>query len=173
MVDIIVSVDDMEQLIFRSAVSGDADAVAALYDLARGGQFCTWNEEYPTKEDAETDLRNNNLFVLVKPGGRVIGAVSIVGINELDYFDCWKIKEGAGEFGRVVIDREYQGCGLASIIVKGVIEEMRRRNFSAIHISVAKKNIPARRTYDSLQFSYRGECFLYRVDFDLMELSLL
>lgn len=141
--------------LFRLAEKDEAETVYALYRSVIGRQYCTWDEEYPGREEIENDMGAENLFILERERG-IIGAVSIAPENELDGYDCWSRKEKAGEFARVVISTEYQGRGIAKVLVRNVLKEMKRRGLEAVHISVAEVNIPARRVYDGLGFHTVG-----------------
>ena len=67
--------------------------------------------------------------------------------NELDGLGCWMPSEKAGEFARVVIRPADRGKGLSVLLVSNVLRVMRKRGIGTVHISVAKENIPAQKTY--------------------------
>lgn len=154
-------------LIFRKAKQDDAERVLFLYQNAKKGEFCVWNDNYPTLAEIEHDLEKNNLYVMTD-GGKIIGAISVVPENELDEFDCWSCKEGK-EIARVVIDKAYQGRGLSFEIVQKVESILKKNGCKAIHLSVVKSNIPAYKTYVKAGFSVVGEARMYDNDYYLME----
>lgn len=155
-------------MIFRTAGREEAQTVLALYKSVIGTQFCTWNEFYPGETEVRGDLAAGTLFVLERDGA-LIGAVSIVPANEMDAFDCWRVRENAREFARVVIAPSCQGAGLSRRLADGVIGELRRRGASAIHIAVAKLNIPAQRLYRGAGFDFCGEADMYGSSYFLCE----
>ena len=46
-------------------------------------------------------------------------------------------------------------------ILKGVMEELKKRGYKAVHLLVAKDNVKALRSYDKLNFENVGECELW------------
>ena len=158
----------MDGLIFRKAERCESEHIAALYRSVIGRPFCTWNEDYPGEEEICGDFAAESLYVL-ENAGELIGAVSIVPENELNGFDCWKVKDNAREFARVVIRPDHQHKGLSVRLVEGIMREMRKQQVSAIHISVAKKNIPAKRLYAGMGFDFCDEADMYGHSFFLCE----
>lgn len=159
-------------MIFRKAKINDAEAVLALYKAVIGMPFCTWNDSYPEEEEIKEDLSAGTLYVL-EEDQKLIGAISIVPKNELNHLDCWTIKENVREFARVVIRPDHQGKGLSVHLVEEIIKELKKQNTEAIHIAVAKENVPAQRLYKKLGFTFCGEAELYSHSFFLCEKAML
>jgi ribosomal protein S18 acetylase RimI-like enzyme len=149
------------------AQQSDVEHVLSLYQSAKNGAFCVWNDSYPSIAEIEHDLETKNLYVMTD-GGNIIGAISVVPENELDSFDCWSCKDGK-EIARVVIDKTYQGYGLSFEMVQKVASILRRNGWKAIHLSVAKSNIPAYKTYIKAGFTVVGEAEMYGNNYYLME----
>ena len=160
----------MNNLNFRIAQRGDEEQVLSLYEIAKSGQFCVWNDSYPTIAEIQHDLETENLYVMTD-GGKIIGAISVVPENELNGFDCWLCKDGK-EIARVVIDKAYQGRGLSFEMVKSVESILRKNGCKAIHLSVVKSNIPAYKTYIKAGFTVIGEAQMYGNDYYLMEKAI-
>ncbi len=156
--------------VFRRATEEDIPAVYKLYKQAIGTEFCVWNESYPEMGEITGDLNTGNLFVLTEEN-RVIGALSVVSKPELDNLPCWRETEGT-EIARVVVANDCRGKGLAGDMVQEIISHLRGRGCKAIRLSVAKSNLPARKTYDKAGFEPVGEAKLYGNDYNLMELLL-
>ena len=152
----------------RKAEKSEAEAVRALYQAVRGTPFCTWNESYPGETEIAGDLSAGTLYVL-EEDRQIIGAISIVPENELDHCSCWSVKENAREFARVVIKPDQQHKGLSVYLVEGVIRELQRQGAAAIHIAVAKENIPAQKLYRKTGFDFCGEADMYGHRFFLCE----
>lgn len=155
---------------FELAQKEDAEQVLSLYERAKSGAFCVWDDSYPTMTEIERDLETENLYVLTD-GSNVIGAISVVPENELDGFDCWSCKEGK-EIARVVIDKRWQGQGLSFEMVQQVESILRSNGCKAIHLSVVKSNIPAYKTYIKAGFTVVGEAQMYGNDYYLMEKAI-
>lgn len=148
----------------------DTERVLSLYQKARTGDFCVWDDSYPTIAEIQQDLDTHNLYVTTD-GSKIIGAISVVPENELDSFECWSYKDGK-EIARVVIDPACQGQGLAFKMVQHVESILGSSGCKAIHLSVAKSNIPAYRTYIKAGFSVVGEAHMYGNDYFLMEKAI-
>ncbi len=129
-----------------------------------------WNESYPSITEISHDLETKNLYVMTD-GSKTIGAISIVPENELDDFDCWSWKDGR-EIARVVVDKAYQGLGLAFEMVQSIESILCRNGCKAIHLSVVKSNIPAYKTYMKAGFAVVGEAQMYGNDYYLMEKAI-
>ena len=112
------------------------------------------------KTEITEDLASGTLYVL-EEDEELIGVISIVPKNEIDDFDCWIIKENAREFAKVVVKPDHQRKGLSGILVKSIIQELQKQQIAAIHIAVAKGNIPAQRLYKKMGFDFCGEANLY------------
>lgn len=157
-------------MIFRLATFEDKDQILQNYESVKDSSFCVWNDAYPTIEDVENDLKYNNLYVL-EVNKQIVGSISIVDTNELDDLNCWSSKQ-AREFARVVIARKYQNRGYSKYLVSYCLDEMTKRNYANAHISVAIKNIPAQRLYESLGFKKVGNASMWGNDYDLYEKCL-
>ena len=159
-------------MIFRKAQKNEAEAVLDLYKSVISMPFCTWDESYPGEEEIKEDLSEGTLYVL-EEDQKLIGAISIVPKNELNHLDCWTIKENVREFARVVIRPDHQEKGLSVHLVEEIIKELKKQNTEAIHIAVAKENIPAQRLYKKMGFTFCGEAELYSHSFFLCEKAML
>jgi len=145
----------------------DANEILSLYDSVRGKVYCVWNDNYPVMEEIENDLRSKGLFIL-KVGDKIAGAGSIYPENEMDGEIGFRISD-ATEIGRIVISPEYQGRGLAKILVSELTEEVKKRGTKAVHLAVEINNIPAVKTYKSLGFAFVGNMTAYGHDYYLCE----
>ncbi len=161
--------DMSEAIQFRPAREWEKEQVFALWRAAVGGEFCAWDEEYPGREHLEQDYAAGNLYVLAEDG-RVIGALSVVSENELDDFDIWQRKDGAHrEIARITVAGDCRGRGLAGHMVGAISMILWARGCSAIHLSAAKGNLPARKTYAKQGFAQMGEAELYGGEYILLE----
>ncbi len=149
----------------KHAQQQDLTLIYGLYRAAIGRCGCTWDENYP----GETELRNDaaqNCVYAAWIDGQLIGAVSVVPENEADDLEFWQITDGTQrEIARVVIADAYCGCGLAVEMLKLLFAQLAAQGCHAIHLLVAKENIPAIRTYQKLGFHFLGECHRYGIDF--------
>ncbi len=156
----------------EKAILNDVSAVADFYKSIIGREGCTWNENYPTKTDAEYDYSNGNLYVVKDNTGAIIGAVSIVTENELDNIQAWKIKTNHKELARIAISEEYMGKGYAAEMLRQLFDELKNSGCAAVHIIAAVDNSSANHLYDSFGFSYLGKCLKYGHEFYIREKEL-
>lgn len=150
------------------ATRKDARTIRELHRSVLGTEGCTWNEDYPGDLELFGDLGEGRLFIWGDES-RMIGAVSLVEPRELDEFECLHPVADACEFARVVISPAMQGRGEAGKMLTAFLQLMKDRGFGSVNISVAKCNHKARRLYEHLGFTARGEVFLYGHDFFLMK----
>ncbi len=155
---------------FRIARQEDAAQICSLYESAKKGEFCVWNDSYPTMQEIQHDLDTNNLYVMTD-SSKIIGAISVVPENELDGFGCWSCKD-CKEIARVVVSADNQGQGLAFEMVQNVVSVLRKNGCRSMHLSVAKSNIPAYKTYIKAGFTVAGEAEIYENSYYLMEKAI-
>lgn len=157
---------------FRKARQDELQTVFELYRSVVGDEFCVWNDDYPGMLEVEQDSEAGNLFVATE-NGRIIGAASIVPENEMDDLSAWRISDGShNEIARIVVDKGFRGRGIAADMVSGLIDELKGRGCSSIHLSVVRGNIPALKTYQKLGFEHVGEADMYGGHYDLLEMII-
>ncbi len=165
-------VDD-RHLTFRLARPEELDTVVALWAQARHEPHSAWTDEYPAAEDAYRDLATDNLYVLMEEGRGIIGTLSVCPENELDDLPCFSdAPAGVRELARVAVAADRHGYGYACTMVTLICDLLARRGVPAVHISVARDNLPARRSYPRVGFSEVGEAFLFGGEYILMGKSL-
>ncbi len=152
---------DEESLIFEKAGAEETEKVLSLYQSVFGSAFCIWSDDYPGAEEIRADYETNNLFVL-RSGAKLVGAISIVPENELDDLECWSIHDGrVAEIARVAVAPAYQGKGLALNMVRETEKILINRGCRGVHLLVARKNIPALKTYEKAGYRVMGECDMF------------
>ncbi len=160
------------ELTFRPARADEVDTVCGLYRAASKSPFSVWNEEYPTLQDARHDLETGNLFILTADD-QVIGAISIVPECEMDDLDVWQFTDGTHrEIARICISQDFQGKGLAAVMVTNIIHVLKERGCHSIRLSAAVCNLPACKTYGKLGFEIRGEADLFGSHYYLLEKAI-
>ena len=147
---------------FRSARSGDADEIFAMYRSWIGAPYCTWSDEYPTRNLVDMDVADNALHCL--DDGRNILAVATVRYwTEHDAVAPWHSRNPI-DLMRIAVARDLQNRGLARLLLEHLIGLTRSTGHDGMRILVAKKNLPAIRLYQSMGAIRRGEIFLYDTD---------
>ncbi len=160
----------MPSLSFRLAVESELPAVLALWESAKREPHSVWNEAYPTIDDARHDLETGNLYVLCEEGRGVIGTLAVCPENEMDALDCFSCRhEGVRELARIAVASDRHGHGYAAHMVNAICAILAERGVPALRLSVARDNLPARRTYPRVGFLAVGEAEMYGGDYVIME----
>ena len=155
-----------------SACEDDREELLALYKSQVGREGCPWTDEYPSNETIDFDLSRDALYVL-KTDGKIVGAISIEEDEEVNKIPYWNNElEPEAEFARIAVSPDMQGQGIGKILVKFLIDELKKKGFKGIHIIVNRYNPKALRLYDSFEFKNVGECSMYNQDFFCYELDI-
>ncbi|MFQ7419422.1 MAG: GNAT family N-acetyltransferase [Blautia massiliensis (ex Durand et al. 2017)] len=127
-----------------------------------GTPYCVWTEEYPSEKEVEFDLSRDALFCMRDDAGNIAGVISIDDDPNVECLTCWsETMVPSAEVSRVGVCQEFQNQGIAGKLLKGVMEELKKRGYQAVHLLVAKDNVKALRSYDKLNFENVGECELW------------
>lgn len=164
--------------LLRRASAADLPEVLRLYREAAAREDSVWNENYPTQFEIDEDFAAGTLYVFCLSGkneepylpSSVIGAVSVVPVNEYDGLDCWSPSDGSHrEIARITISRTCSGRGLAARMVAAMTARLVASGVCAVRLSVAKSNPAANKTYHRLGFAFVGEMAMYGNDYYLCE----
>ena len=152
--------DNME---FRRANREEAEEILQLYRSLIGTEYCAWTENYPTEQEVEFDLSRDALFCLRETTtGDLIGAISIDDDPHVKALPCWSEElVPVAELSRLGVATEYQNRGIARILLREAMAELKSQGYRAVHILVAKDNVKALHSYEKLHFTTAGECELY------------
>ncbi len=156
---------------FRQATNSDLNALLTLYrdcaaHASTHGNF-GWDENYPNREFAQFDLDHQGLFVL-EYQGQLAAAVTLLPTDDLDELDCWTPARSCA-LTRLCVSPQLQGRHLAQQLLDSVLEEARRRGYTATrHLSLAS-NLASNRLYQRMGFVQKGQAHLYEQDFLCME----
>ena len=155
-----------------AAAEADRAEILALYKVQLGREYCPWDEEYPSNATIDGDLARQALFVL-KEDGRILAAISLEEDEDVDALPCWdKTLAPSGELARLAVLPQAQSRGLARVMLRFGMEELRRRGFRGVHFLVNKYNVKAIRSYAVFGFRTVGECHMYEEDFLCYEKEL-
>lgn len=144
---------------FRNAKIQDLKQIHALYRSLVGRPYCTWDEEYPDWLEINEDHESGGLYVMAE-GEEILGAISVVSRNELDDLHFWHCPV-AKEIARVAVAPGLQGKGIGSMMTAEIIALLKAQGIPAIHLLVAKENLPAQQVYRKNGFVFLGECFQF------------
>ena len=153
---------------FRRACREEAEEILQLYRSLIGTEYCVWTENYPTEREVEFDLSRNALFCLYERMSepdereRLIGTISIDDDPEVEALSCWSEDlTPVAELSRLGVAAEYQNRGIARILLREAMAELKSQGYKAAHILVAKDNVKTLRSYEKLHFTTAGECELF------------
>jgi len=154
-------------LLLCKALPTEKEEILKLYSSVIGTPFCVWNENYPSMLEIDNDIKNGYLFV-EKENDEIIGAISITPENEYNELNVWK-NRNAREISRVVVSPLHRGKSIAYNMVLEVEKIVKDLGFEATHLLVAKKNIPAFKTYMKANYTVVGETFMYDNEYFAIE----
>ena len=155
---------------FRRARREEAEEILQLYRSLIGTEYCVWTENYPTERELEPDERKQGARLseeqtaepLPVTRGRLIGTISIDDDPEVEALSCWSEDlTPVAELSRLGVAAEYQNRGIARILLREAMAELKSQGYKAAHILVAKDNVKALRSYEKLHFTTAGECELF------------
>lgn len=157
------------KLELRLAEQEELSCVASMYKDARAFEGCVWDEDYPNEKLLFEDFNAKSLYVFAQ-GNEIIGAISILKDEELNAFECWKIKtDNFAEFARVVVSKKRLGQGYGKKMVVEALRLLAQKGCDSVRILVAPTNRAAVEIYKKTGFDFlRLEKFPYG-DFWLCE----
>lgn len=151
-----------DNLTFQKADHKDKAEILSLYHSLVGTECCAWTEDYPGDKDIEGDLARDGLFCLKNQEGAIIGVISIDQDEAVESLTCWSRELApSAELSRLGVRMEYQNRGIAGMLLRHGMEELRRRGKRGVHFLTCKTNQKAVRAYSKLDFNIVGECEMY------------
>lgn len=139
------------------AHADDAEEIFALYHSLVDMPYGTWNEEYPSRELVDEDLKESEVFVM-RCGGRIVSAIVNENTHEFDDMAPWypDVSHWA-QFGRLGVAKDMQGRGIARRMLAYAMEQAKGEGCDAVRFLVGAGNLPAQRSYARLGFEVCGE----------------
>ncbi|MBP1889346.1 GNAT superfamily N-acetyltransferase [Clostridium moniliforme] len=122
-----------------------------------------WQDGYPNNETIESDILNNDSYVVLKDNNIVATlAISFDGEKTYDviYDGKWLSNGKYAVIHRIAIDNEYRGTGVSSYILQKVYEICLDNNIHSIKIDTHEKNIPMQKLLKKNDFKYCGVIYL-------------
>ncbi len=122
-----------------------------------------WQDGYPNNETIESDILNNDSYVVLKDNNIVATlAISFDGEKTYDviYDGKWLSNGKYAVIHRIAIDNEYRGTGVSSYILQKVYEICLDNNIHSIKIDTHEENIPMQKLLKKSDFKYCGVIYL-------------
>lgn len=110
----------------REAREDDVVAIRNLFATCYGTSY-RYRDFYDDYWLKKTVYSDNYLFLVATDGDKMLGSASI-------YFDIGSYTDLLGEFGRLVVDPDCQGCGIGSMLMKERLHFAQQRlHFGIVH----------------------------------------
>ncbi len=133
---------------FRNATINDLDQIMVIINDAklllkkRGGY--QWNDisGYPNETDFTTDIKNNNLFVLVD-GNKILGLETLIIGNEKNYDSIegkWLTNSTYLTIHRIAISKEYYHKHISKLLIAKAIEYTKTKKIDSIRVDTHESN---------------------------------
>jgi len=152
----------MDDYIFSPARYDDVPEIVAIYHACVGTPGCTWDDEYPSRESAESDIGSESLYIL-KKDEQIVAVASAGDFDELGDL-VWTPKRPC-ELARIGVIPSMQGRGIGTVILEHIMKAMRKKGFDGIRMLVSKTNPAALALYEKNGFERCGEVFRFDIDF--------
>lgn len=149
------------------------DSVALFYDkvtkyLEGHINYPKWiNGDYPSRKSANQAIIEGSQYACID-NGRVVGAF-VLNDDPQGNYDAgdWSVKLNLGEYliiHALASDHEIYHNGLGRKMVQFCIDTAKQRGYRALRLDVVPDNIPARKLYENMGFSFAGEADLRRFE---------
>jgi len=152
---------------FAKAAPADAEKILAFY-RSLITEDNSWDEEYPSMETIEYDLKNDGLYLLLDGSG-IVSAVSIEFEDDIADMELPWSEGPFCIFARLGVKKEYQGKGIAKLMIENIKSEAKRRGYLfSRHLASAKDPVTSG-MYDHLGYRYMGMTHMYGEDYKIYE----
>lgn len=148
----------------QKATMHDIDKIMALVNEAvvfmnNNGNF-QWDNEYPTQEVFENDIRQGNLFIL-KDLLHIAGFICLNTHQPQEYNALpWKTVPEAMVIHRMVIGNRYRGQGFARKLFEFAESEAKKQAFKSIRSDTNTNNKAMNHLFKSFSYSFTGNIVL-------------
>ena len=156
--------------IFKCTMN-DWDPVTEFYDrvteyLDKNINYPKWtHKEYPGRESVYNSIKEGSQFAC-EDNRKIIGAFVLNDDPQGAYhLGHWSKDFSNGEYliiHALASDPDIYGKGIAKSMVKYCIETTKERGYGALRLDVVPTNIPARRLYEKMGFTFVEERDLLR-----------
>ena len=148
----------------RQAELEDIDAIMALIRLVvplmRASGNLQWDEEYPNPRVFERDVSLTQLWV-AEASRTIAGVAAITEDQEPEYATVgWDIKERAIVVHRLAVDPDFQGKGVAGILMLQAEKVAVERGISVLRVDTNTNNAVTQKLFPKLGYTLSGEVLL-------------
>lgn len=161
----------MKSLVFSRAAQQDAAEIAALYRrvAAQSGEGLSgWNEEYPTREFVDADLKEGAVYV-ARRGEAIVAAVSRLDGDDLDELPVAYTPGRSCVMNRLCVEPSLRRGGLGRRLTEYACAAARAEGYITERHLCLCGNIPANLLHEAMGCRRLGEARLYDLDFIVYE----
>lgn len=152
---------------FRKATLSDANSILEIIRQAqaflKSQGVNQWQNNYPTMETIQKDIRDQIGYVLVKDG-IILGTVAVSFDGEKTYDKIyegeWKTNQPFAVVHRIAVREEYKGQGLSSFILNQIEAMCRERGVYSIKVDTHEENYSMQKSLQKCGFEYCGVIYL-------------
>lgn len=155
---------------FSVAKQDDIDEILDFYHSLIGIPGCTWDLDYPDREIVALDIQSESLYILRDENNILISAAAAGTNDELEELR-WSANNPC-DLARIGVLSTRQNQGIGTIMLRYVINSVRKRGFDGIRMIVSKSNPSALALYEKNGFARNGETKMYDIDFFCYEMLL-
>ncbi len=119
-----------------------------------------WAADYPNPEVFAKDISLNQLWV-VDIDGAIAGVTAITKDQDPEYADAgWDISETAIVTHRLAVNPDFQGKGIAKILMNKAEEVAIQQGISILRVDTNTKNTATQALFPKLGYKFSGEISL-------------
>ena len=132
---------------------------ACAKDMIRQNIF-QWNEEYPSKDAFENDIKRNELYVFISDDS-LIGCMVLTPTMDTEYIPInWlTVNDNNLYIHRLAIHPKKQGKGYAQKLMAFAENFAVRNNYNSIRLDTFSKNIKNQKFYEIRGFKRLGNIY--------------
>ncbi|HPE16765.1 MAG TPA: GNAT family N-acetyltransferase [Oscillospiraceae bacterium] len=161
----------MEDFVFSRAAREDAPEIAALYRRVAAGNaenLSGWNDEYPTREFADADLKDGAVYV-ARLDGKIVASVSRLPGDDLDDLPVAYTPGRSCVMNRLCGEPPRQREGLGRRLAAYACAAAKAEGCVTERHLCLRGNDPANRLHEAMGCRRLGEARLYDLDFIVYE----
>lgn len=162
-----------KQYNIRLLTTDDLKQITDLYAAIKRDGFTVWDADYPSEDLVRFDIARNGLYGVFD--GRDLVAVCFAGQRCEDNEEGFMWRETfnkRGTFARLGVLPNYQHHGIATMLVKSVLAQLKQEGYDGVRIMVDTRNTNAINLYQKFGFFNCGEVRRFDQQYYLLELRL-
>ena len=132
----------------------------ACADFMSSQNIFQWNENYPSKEAFEKDLKQNELYVLIQ-NEKIVGCITITSKIDAEYIPIKWLTPNKNNIyiHRLAIHPKFQGKGFAQKLMDFAENFAIRNRYSSIRLDTFSKNKRNQKFYELRHYKRLGNCY--------------